>query len=127
MFVDERRRRHSTRSRGKLCTGGRTPGERHSLNRIILNSAVNSVRSWKAEGEEKERDDEGDGNIASRKVDLWKARRLETCTTGLGRGVRDIRALLWENQSLQPMQRALRLLYINPNRCHPRTSQTRSS
>jgi hypothetical protein len=25
----------------------------------------------------------------------------------------DIRALLWENQSLQPMQRALRLLYIN--------------
>jgi len=44
-----------TRSRGKLCTGGRTPGERHSLNRIILNSAVNSVRSWKAEGEEKGR------------------------------------------------------------------------
>ena len=81
---------------------------------------MNSVRSWKAEGEEKERVDEGDGNIASRKVDLWKARRLETCTTGLGRGVRDIRALLWENQSLQPMQRALRLLYINPNRCHTR-------
>jgi hypothetical protein len=81
---------------------------------------VNSVRSWKAEGEEKERGDEGDGNIAIRKVDLWKARRLETCTTGLGRGVRDIRALLWENQSLQPMQRALRLLYIKPNRCRTR-------
>jgi hypothetical protein len=44
-------------------------------------SAVNSVRSWKVEGEEKERDDEGDGNIASRKGDLWKARRLETCTS----------------------------------------------
>jgi hypothetical protein len=58
------------------------------------------VRSWKAEGEEKERDDEGDGNIASRKVDLWKARRLETCTTVLGRGVRDIRALLWGKPEL---------------------------
>src|SRR6266542_3726119 len=64
------------------------------------------------------RDDDSDGNLVSRKVDLWKARRLETCTTGLGRGVRDIRAQLWENQSLQPMQRALRLLYIKPNRCH---------
>jgi hypothetical protein len=35
--------------------GERAPGERHSLNRIILNSAVNSVRSWKVEGEEKGR------------------------------------------------------------------------
>ena len=35
-----------------------------------------------------------------------------------GEGHEGIRALLWENQSLQPMQRALRLLYINPNRCH---------
>ena len=30
--------------------------------------------------------------------------------------MRDIRALLRENQSLQPMQRALRLLYISANR-----------
>jgi hypothetical protein len=65
----------------------------------------------------------GDEPLSGRRFDesgrdLWKARRLETCTTGLGRGVRDIRALLWENQSLQPMRRALRLLYISKNHCY---------
>jgi hypothetical protein len=74
---------------------------------------ANGVNLLDGAGEEKERDDDSDGHVASRKATLWKARCRETGTAGLERGM-EKPALFWENQSL--MSDAMRSVPTLPSK-----------